>query len=54
MTKTYRLAILADKTEQAINNSVLRYTTITTSSHDAALQIAEQIGALVCGWELAK
>lgn len=54
MPKTYKLAILADTTEQAIHNSVLRYTTITASSHENALQIADQIGALVCGWSLAR
>ena len=53
MKKSYRLAILADTTEQTVNNSVLRYTTITASSHLAAVQIAAQIGALVCGWRVA-
>ena len=51
--KTYRLAILADTNTQVINNSVLRYTTITAFSRESAKQIAEQIGALVCGWSVS-
>ena len=54
MPRIYRLAILADNaSSKIINNVVLRYTTITAYSLRAAQQIAQQIGAIVCGWEVA-
>ena len=51
--KTYTLAILADTCTTCVNNSILRYTTITANSRDEACHIAQQIGALVCGWRVA-
>ena len=53
MPKIYRLAILADTSAPARHNSVVRYTQITAFSHQEARTLAEQIGALVCGWRLA-
>ena len=53
MPKIFRLAILASTSAPARNNSVVRYTRITASSHCEARELAEQIGALVCGWRLA-
>ncbi|WP_257283279.1 hypothetical protein [Endozoicomonas sp. SESOKO1] len=52
MPKTYTLAILADTCTTCVNNSILRYTTITANSHSEACTLAAQIGALVCGWRV--
>ncbi len=53
MPKIYILAILADTCTTCVNNSILRYTTITAKSHEEACKVAAQIGALVCGWRVA-
>ncbi len=53
MKKSFRLAILSSTETKAADNSVLRYTTITAFNYSEARAIAEQIGALVCGWRLA-
>ena len=50
MPKTYRLAILANTTQYVFNASVLRYTDITACSFKEARTIADQIGAVICGW----
>ena len=53
MPKTYRLAILANVTEHLSNTSVLRYTHITAYSYKEARTVANQIGALICGWRVS-
>ena len=51
--KLFKLAILSSTDSRACNTTVVRYTTITAFSHSEARTIADQIGALVCGWRLA-
>ena len=53
MQKTYRIAILSNTETKAKDTSVVRYTHITAHSYKEARTIAEQIGALVCGWRAA-
>lgn len=53
MPKIFTLAILADTCTPCVNNSILRYITITANSHTEACRLAKQIGALVCGWRVA-
>ncbi|WP_257294457.1 hypothetical protein [Endozoicomonas sp. YOMI1] len=56
MPNTYTLAILADTCATCTTcatNSILRYTTVTANSHQEACTLADQIGALVCGWRVA-
>lgn len=52
MPKIFTLAILADTCTTCVNNSILRYTTVTANSHKEAARLAKQIGALVCGWRV--
>ena len=47
------LAILANTCTPCVNNSILRYITVTVNSHAEAWALARQIGALVCGWRVA-
>lgn len=53
MPKIYRLAILADTSKYVFNASVLRYTDITACSFKEARTVADQIGAVICGWRAA-
>ena len=53
MPKTYRIAILSNTEQKAKDTSVVRYSQITAYSYKEARSIAEQIGALVCGWSVA-
>lgn len=54
MPKTYRLAILANSTQNNLSaQSVTRYTYITAQSYSHIQYFAERIGAVVCGWRVA-
>ena len=53
MPKIFTLAILANTCTPCVNNSILRYITVTVNSHAEACALARQIGALVCGWRVA-
>ena len=54
MSKTYRLAILADHKNQTLyGQSVTQYTYITAQSYSHIKFLADRIGAVVCGWRVA-
>ncbi len=53
MLKNYRIAILSNNEQKLKDTTVVRYTHITALTYQEARAIAEQIGALVCGWRLA-
>ena len=54
MKKVFRLAILADRTQNTLSSqTVTRYTYITAQSHEHIQYFADRIGAVVCGWRAA-
>ena len=53
MPKIFTMAILAESCTTCATNSILRYITVTVNSYAEACALAQQIGALVCGWRVA-
>ena len=54
MSKTYRLAILADRKNQTLSGqTVTQYTYITAQSYSHIKFFADRIGAVVCGWKVS-
>ncbi len=54
MSKTYRLAILANRKNTDLSQQkVTQYTYITAQSYSHIQYFANRIGAVVCGWKVA-
>ena len=54
MPKIYRLAILADRTQNTLSSqTVTRYTYITAQPYSHIQYFADRIGAVICGRRVA-